>query len=250
MGARVHQSLVRPRQGACRVAEGPPVPEQHDGMGVAGAVPAPAGGERGSAAGTFGLIALAWWVACRFPLLPSFRRHPHGQRVALGGSPSEWRGHCTPNPIRARRRVLGLRGVRCGHKLLLGLVAGRSDVVAPGLLQFFPWQLRRGTEQGLEDREGPLSPHFPCTATPSRGRPVRWLGHRTNIPEMTGGPGTGRATSCVETRRPPPPRATPPPRNSRSGAGEASRLETEEPHPPPPRGASETCRQPGKKAVG
>ena len=54
----VHRSLVRPRQGACHVAKGPPGPEQHDGVGVAGAAPAPTGGERGSAAGTSGLIAL------------------------------------------------------------------------------------------------------------------------------------------------------------------------------------------------
>ena len=38
----VHTDLVRPRQGACHTAEGPPGPGQHDGVGVAGAMPAPA----------------------------------------------------------------------------------------------------------------------------------------------------------------------------------------------------------------
>ena len=36
----VHQSLVRPRQGASHVAESPPGPEQHDGVGVERATPA------------------------------------------------------------------------------------------------------------------------------------------------------------------------------------------------------------------
>ena len=57
----VHQSLVCPRQGTSHVAEGPPGPKQHDAVGVAGATPAPVGGEGGGAAGTTGLRAVAWW---------------------------------------------------------------------------------------------------------------------------------------------------------------------------------------------
>ena len=68
----VHQSLVRPCQGACHVAESPPGPRQHDGVGVAGAAPAPAGGERGSTAGNSGMTTVARRVTSRFPRLPLF----------------------------------------------------------------------------------------------------------------------------------------------------------------------------------
>ena len=67
-------NTARPRQGASHVTEGLPGPEQHDGVGVAGTAPAPAGGERGSTAGTSGMTAVAWSVTPRFLRHPSFRR--------------------------------------------------------------------------------------------------------------------------------------------------------------------------------
>ena len=68
----VHHSPVRPRQGTCHIAESPPGPTQHDGVGVAGAMPAPAGGERGSTAGTSWMTTVATRVTSRFPRLPLY----------------------------------------------------------------------------------------------------------------------------------------------------------------------------------
>ena len=45
---------------------------QHDGVGVARATPAPAGGERGSTAGTSGMTAVARGVTSTFPRLPLY----------------------------------------------------------------------------------------------------------------------------------------------------------------------------------
>ena len=99
----VHPSLVCPRQGAGHVAESPPGPRQHDGVGVAGAMPTPAGGERWSTAGTSGMTAVARRVTCRFPRLPLFppiTTHLHTAR-ALHTQPSRlpvpvgrYPGHC------------------------------------------------------------------------------------------------------------------------------------------------------------
>ena len=49
------------------------LPEQHNGMGVAGATRAP-GGTRGNPAGAPRLTAVAWWMASRSPPFPAFRR--------------------------------------------------------------------------------------------------------------------------------------------------------------------------------
>ena len=62
-------------------AGGPAGPEQHYGVGVAGAAPAPAGGG-GSPAGAFGLTAKAWWDASRspYPCFPPQKTHSHTAR--------------------------------------------------------------------------------------------------------------------------------------------------------------------------
>ena len=66
----VHTGLVRSRQGACHVAEGPLGPRQHDGVGIAGATPAPASGARGSTAGAPGVRTVARGVTTRSSWLP------------------------------------------------------------------------------------------------------------------------------------------------------------------------------------
>ena len=75
----VHTGLVRPRQGACHAAKGPPWPGKHDGVGTAGATPAPTSGARGSAAGASGVRTGARGVPTRLPPLPARTcTHTHG----------------------------------------------------------------------------------------------------------------------------------------------------------------------------
>ena len=80
----VHTGLVRPRQGACYTAEGPPGPGQHDGVGVTGAAPTPASGAGGSAAGAPVIKTVAKGeptTSSRLPLSPPRPTHIHTART-------------------------------------------------------------------------------------------------------------------------------------------------------------------------
>ena len=74
----VHQGLVCSREGARHTAKGPLGPGQHNGVGVAGAAPAPASGKRGGAAGAPGITMAATAVPARsFQPPPVSAQEPH-----------------------------------------------------------------------------------------------------------------------------------------------------------------------------
>ena len=79
---RTYTDLVRPRQGACHTAEGPPGPGQHDGVGVAGATPAPASRKGRGAARAPGISAVARGELTRSPRLPLPLPRPTHLRTA------------------------------------------------------------------------------------------------------------------------------------------------------------------------
>ena len=78
----VHTDLVRPRQGACHTAEGPPGPGQHDGVGVAGATHAPASRKGRGAARAPGISAVTRGELTRSPRLPLPLPRPTHLRTA------------------------------------------------------------------------------------------------------------------------------------------------------------------------
>ena len=78
----VHTDLVRPRQGPCYTAEGPPGSGQHYGVSVAGVAPAPASRKGRGAAGAPGISAVARGEVTRSPRLPLPLPRPTHLRTA------------------------------------------------------------------------------------------------------------------------------------------------------------------------
>ena len=87
----VHQGQVRPREGTRHTAKGPLGPGQHNGVGVAGAVPAPTSGTRGGAAGAPGITKATTVVPARFiqpPPISAQKPHTYAQRAHNTHSPA------------------------------------------------------------------------------------------------------------------------------------------------------------------
>ena len=92
----VHTGLVHSRPGAYHVPEGLPRPRQHDGVGIAGATPAPASGAGGGTAGAPGVRMVARGVttwSSRLPLSLCGSTHLHTARTQ----------HTQPRPFTCTR---------------------------------------------------------------------------------------------------------------------------------------------------
>ena len=115
----VHTGLVRPRQSASHVIEGPLWLRQQDGVGVAGATPAPASGERRGRAGALGVKTVARGVmttCSRPPPLTPYDSHTYTQRAHDTHSPAG-----LPLPV----------GRHPGHCLLVTAPSAQHNTTQP-----------------------------------------------------------------------------------------------------------------------